>query len=353
MMALGYQPIEEIGEGGYGQVVRARLDDGRMVAVKRLSPERSLPLYRESLRKEAELAAKLSHPNIVAILGVNDEPAGDVALIMELVDGIDVARLLRVTRLPLAAAIHVGRALLSALMHAHEQANIVHRDISPHNVLISWDGEVKLTDFGIAKMSGQGPTSAGQHRGKLTYMSPEQFQGDTLDARSDLFAVGLIMYELLAGCLPYGDADEPLAFIIGDAAIMPLDERCPEIAPELSAIVMKLLERDKANRYPSAHDVLVALPDWPHGQRDLAFQVCQLRGAGAFGQRTTRAPEHRRQRLMLVAAFMLGTAFGTGATWLHVRLTAPTTTAPEKSRTDTPTRELQPQWEMDSPEYSP
>ncbi|MDH5642220.1 MAG: serine/threonine protein kinase [Nitrospira sp.] len=326
MPGPGYRLYEQIGKGGYGRVFRARLDNGQIVAIKRLSSGTPRRDHIESFHKESMFAGQLDHPNIVAVMGVDEEHAGRLSLIMEFVDGVDLMRYMGQGRLSAAASLYIGRALLSALAHAHETARLVHRDVSPHNVLISWNGEVKLSDFGVAKLSGQGPTKGGQHRGKNHYMSPEQWQGCPLDARSDLFAAGIILYQLFAGRSPLGESDEDIwSFFSGATKLLPLHERCPELPPELCAVVMRLLEYDPTARHESARAVLDVLPDWPHGRDELVAQLHRLRELGAFTRRPSRRRTRRLERSMLAAALLLGLGVGMAASWQLWRPEPPAT----------------------------
>ncbi len=230
-MTLRYRLGPKIGSGGAAEVFRARLDDGTLVAVKRIHADR-VPGSRqtERLMQEAEVTAALEHPHIVRLHGLQRDEQGRLCLVMELVEGVDLARLMRASRVPLGATVYVMGALLRALDHAHEHGRIVHRDVSPHNVLLAWDGTVKLSDFGLARDIGRGPTTGGLVRGKVSYLSPEQAQRAVLDGRSDLFSVGVVLYELLTGHQPHGGTEgEIVAQLLGHEPFIEPRALCPEL----------------------------------------------------------------------------------------------------------------------------
>jgi serine/threonine-protein kinase len=210
-----YTLEQALGRGGMAVVWAASKERPgqfkRDVCIKQILPHLSHdPKFVEMFRQEASVAASLRHPNIVAVTDF-DSVEGQLFLEMELIDGIDLHRLLRRVRqlgltVPLGFARHVTASLLAALAHAHgrvergEPAPVIHRDVSPANVLISEEGEVKLADFGIAKVRGSAvQTEVGWVKGKFSYLSPEQAHGHEVDPRSDLYSAGLVLHELLTG----------------------------------------------------------------------------------------------------------------------------------------------------------
>ncbi len=223
------RPILDLGRGGMGQVQLALRAPGaeagarQLVAVKRLLPELvSDPEKRELFFREARLACRLAHPNVVRALDYG-EHAGEPFLVMDFVDGVPLDRLLQSgsqgaarSPLPRDLAAHVLACVAAGLHAAHELGdehgeplNLVHRDVSPHNVMISRQGDVLLLDFGVAKIDTQrGLTKTGEVRGKTAYMSPEQGLGDPLDRRSDLFALGALLFECVQGARMWGDGTE-------------------------------------------------------------------------------------------------------------------------------------------------
>jgi len=240
------------------------------VVIKRirahLATERS---FVEMFVSEARLASRLNHPNIVQIFDF--DRVGDTHyLAMEYVRGRSLAQLLQRALHrgqppgPMLAA-HICLELLRGLGYAHRLTEagrplgLVHRDVTPHNVLVSFEGAVKLADFGIAKLKHQA-TTAGMLRGKLAYMSPEQSRGDPVDARTDLFAVGVTLWEMLTGrSLFVGDSDMALIRAVQQQPIEPPDRLEPGVGAELSRVVMRALERAPEARFQTAQDFENAL----------------------------------------------------------------------------------------------
>jgi serine/threonine protein kinase len=268
-MAIGsYTIIRRLGAGGMGEVYLA--EDSRLsrkVALKFLTPEFARDAERMlRFMQEARAASALNHPNIVTVYEVGE---GDPAFIAtEFVDGMTVRE--RMTRpLPLPEALDVAVQLVSAIVAAHE-AGIIHRDIKPENVMIRPDGYVKLLDFGLAKISSvsggqetaatQLVTEPGVLVGTLRYMSPEQARGATVDSRTDIFAVGVLIFEMVTGRSAF-NGDTP-----GDrlAAVLTSDPPAPSslvpgIPPLLDLLVQKALRKNRDERYASANDLLVDL----------------------------------------------------------------------------------------------
>jgi serine/threonine-protein kinase len=270
-----YRLGERIGSGGMAEIFRAHIVGAagfeREVAVKRIRPElASDPAFIEMFIREAALAARLVHPNIVQVFDF-DSSAGSYFIAMELVRGWDLKAIEMKTkrqsrRIPLEVAVGIVIDVLDGLAHAHALLDddgaplgIIHRDLSPHNVMVSALGQVKLTDFGIARaaFSSMVTNSGGSQKGKLVYMSPEQVQSRSIDHRSDLFSAGVMLFELLAGYRPF-DADSDYAvmsrIVRGDMAELPAD-----IAGPLAAIVRKALAREPEQRYQSAPQLRDAL----------------------------------------------------------------------------------------------
>ena len=272
--SIRYELLERIGRGGSGDLHVARVVGGleRKVCVKRLAGAVS-PAEVVAFREEARLLASVRHANVVSLLGfAEDEDAGPF-LVMELVEGMDLRALrcgLEPDRLADGVAVHVACDLLRALAAVQQYLpGLVHRDVTPHNVLVSFHGEVKLADFGIALARGHTrwarPPSV---KGKLGYMSPEQILGEELDVRSDLFAVGVVLYELLAGARPWGPARATTELrSVLDEPPVPLASRRPLPARPLVVALDRLLARAPAGRFDSPEDALRALA--PHGAGEL------------------------------------------------------------------------------------
>ena len=274
-----YELVERIGRGGVGDVWRA-IDHGfglaRHVCIKRLAPGIDAE-HIQDLRAEGALLARLRHANVVSLLGITTDAEGRPALVLELIEGCDLRRLLaprgrsRAAQvgLPDRVAVHVACALLRALAAVQSAIpGLVHRDVTPHNVLVSTDGEVKLTDFGIALAPLRERRTAPLYvKGKLGYMAPEQARGDALDVRSDLFAVGVVLYELLCGQRPWGDEPGMAELTrIQHGRCTPIQES-RSIDRDLAGIVMKLLSHEPKNRPGCAEDALRLLA--PFGAGDL------------------------------------------------------------------------------------
>ena len=267
-----YQLGGRIGGGGMAEVFEATLVGAagflRPVAVKRIQPSLSSdPVFGQMFVNEARIASLLHHPNIAAVLDFDRDEAGRFFLVMELIRGADLRRLMDTGRLPIPIAVHVAAEMLRGLDYAHElesdgvRLGIVHRDISPHNVMVSWDGAVKLVDFGIAKaMAATGISRTGTIKGKVAYMSPEQASALELDGRTDVFAVGVVLHEILVGDRLFRGNTEPeiLARLLTQPIPRPI-ELAPQVPADLDGVVMKMLERDRDARYLSAHSALEAL----------------------------------------------------------------------------------------------
>jgi serine/threonine protein kinase len=273
----GYRLGERVGAGGMAEVFRAArlgvLGFERPVAIKRMLPGRS---QEEQFIREARILSRLFHPNIVSALGFERDPSGDLFLVLEFVDGVDLNQLLHSGPLPHAVVIFLAGEILSGLDHAHrlpdgggvlggDVLGVVHRDLSPHNVLLSWEGAVKVADFGVAKCRRASHASASLgFRGKAAFMSPEQIRCMPLDGRSDLFSVGIMMWEMLTGqpLFRRESSEATIWRVLTGPILRPSTLRA--VAPDLEAVVMRLLERDPAERYPSAevaHEALLACDD--------------------------------------------------------------------------------------------
>jgi eukaryotic-like serine/threonine-protein kinase len=276
-----YEVQEEIGHGGMATVYRAhdrRL--GRDVAVKVIHRH-----LRESLEiaarfvSEARAVAKLKHPNIVEVYDVSDEDAAERYLVVELVRGPTLRKLLAETgHMPAEVAVAIGLEIGAALDHAHE-AGVVHRDVKPENVLVELrespasnrtsqertpetsGARIKITDFGIAKLlDAQGVTSTGQVLGSPAHMAPEQIEGGEVGPRSDVFGLGVLLYECMVGRLPF-DGKNPAQVLrkVLDGSFTPPDRARPTVGARLSRVVEKALSREADHRFASAAELCDAL----------------------------------------------------------------------------------------------
>jgi tetratricopeptide (TPR) repeat protein len=275
-----YRIVSKLGEGGMGVVYEAEdLTLGRRVALKFCSSGLGDAKLRANLLKEARAASSLSHPNIATVYEFVENPAGDPFIAMELVSGANLRQTLSKRRLDVEETLKVSTGVASALAEAHRHG-VIHRDIKPGNIQITSAGEVKVLDFGIARTPAA--RAAGERTADLAtmtlegfsgtplYMSPEQVSGELLDARSDLFSLGAVLYECLAGKSPF-TADNMTSVLARVLTWEPpppsrLNPRSPAY---LDRIVLKLLAKDRRGRYASADELLAGLrpPGRPHSRR--------------------------------------------------------------------------------------
>ena len=269
---LGPYEIQSlIGEGGMGQVYRARdtrLD--RDVALKVLHADVAAnPARLERFQREAKTVASLNHPNIVTLYSV-EEDAGVRFLTMELIEGQGLDQVLTAGGVPLSRVFDSGIAIADALAAAHDKG-IVHRDLKPGNVMLTSDGRVKVLDFGLAKVAEKAAwdqtvtqlppiTTEGAVIGTVPYMSPEQLRGQHVDHRSDIFSLGILLYEMATGRRPFSGATKTdvMSSILRDTP-RPLTQVNPELPPQLGRIIAQCLEKEPEERYHSAKDVRNAL----------------------------------------------------------------------------------------------
>ncbi|HEX9310688.1 MAG TPA: serine/threonine-protein kinase, partial [Gemmatimonadaceae bacterium] len=250
---------ETLGAGGMGVVYRA--DDtrlGRVVALKFLLPHYNLDASAKArFLREARAAAALDHPNLCTIHEVGTSDEGWLFLAMALYHGETLrARLTRDGSIPVREALEIARQIAEGLQAAHA-AGIVHRDLKPGNVMLLPDGTVRILDFGLAKARDQSRSEAGVRFGTVSYMSPEQVRGVNVDARADLWALGVVLYEMLTGRKPFG-GDEEVAIahaILHDEPEL-LSTHKHDVSPALEDLVLRLLQKDPAERYDGATELL-------------------------------------------------------------------------------------------------
>lgn len=270
---------------------------GRPVAVKVLFPEYATdPKFVERFRREAQAAAGLNHPNIVSIYDWGEE-MGTYYIVMEYVEGQSLAQILRRDgKLTPEQVTRVALDVSRALGFAHD-GGVVHRDVKPGNVLVSPKGEMKVADFGIATAltanADANLTQTGAVMGTATYFSPEQAQGIKVDARSDLYSLGVVMYEMLTGQPPFtGETPVSIAYKHVQEPVVPVSQKGIEIPRALAAITMKLLSKNPDNRYPTAEALLADLDRFRQGQA-IAAAAATTPPAGAVAppmQQTTAMP---------------------------------------------------------------
>jgi serine/threonine-protein kinase len=276
-----YELLERLGAGGMAEVYRARYTAApgitKPVVIKRvLGHYAQEPAFVEMFLNEARISVGLSHGNIVQVFDFG-QVEGEYFLAMELVDGQPLSALLKkaraegMTRLPAPLAVAIVIEMCRGLHYAHtrrgedgEPLGLVHRDISPDNVLLSYEGEVKVSDFGIAKarLAGRPETDAGVVKGKYLYFSPEQAKGEPLDARSDVYAVGVVLYQLLCGRRPVEGSELEVMRRIVEGQLTPARKLNPLLDEGLWEILRKALATSREERYPSAEALHLALSEW-------------------------------------------------------------------------------------------
>ncbi|MEM7157413.1 MAG: protein kinase [Myxococcota bacterium] len=272
-MTERYRPLFKLDAGGMAEVYVAEAESmagfKKKVAIKRILPnllkdERFVRMFLD----EARLSLHLNHANIVNVFDIG-KSSSTYFIVMEYVEGVNLKAILqdfarRRISVPVQLTVWILNEILKGLDYAHrltdndtgEVLGIVHRDISPPNILVSWNGEVKLTDFGLAKASTQlESTDPGVVKGKFSYLSPEAASGLEVDARADIFAVGILAYEMLTGRrLFLGESDYQTVQLVRAAEVPPISEQNPDVAPELERIIRKSLARESNDRYQTAND---------------------------------------------------------------------------------------------------
>ena len=310
-----YEILEAIGFGGMAVVYKARCHRlNRLVAIKILKDELSKDEeFRNRFHGESQAVAMLSHPNIMSVYDVSTHDEADY-IVMELIDGITLKQYMeKKGTLNWKETLHFAMQIAKALEHAHGRG-IVHRDIKPHNVMVLKNGSVKVTDFGIARLMSQSNTLTREALGSVHYISPEQAKGGRVDNRSDIYSLGVVMYEMMTGRAPF-DGDSPVAVAIqhiNGGAAMPSTLN-PAIPGGLEQIIMKAMATDPGQRYNSATALLYDLdelrkdPDilFPFGGNDALDEVLKVypgkkpqprnTAERVAGVRTDRAPARTTQ----------------------------------------------------------
>ena len=264
-----YEILERIGSGGMAVVYKAKCHWlNRFVAIKILKDDLAQDEeFRRRFHEESQAVAMLSHPNIVSIYDVSraEETSEPDYIVMELIEGITLKQYMqkRGGQLSWKESLHFITQIMKGLSHAHSRG-IIHRDIKPHNIMVLRDGSVKVADFGIARlMSNAQSTMTQEALGSVHYISPEQARGSRIDARSDIYSAGVVLYEMLTGRLPY-EGDSPVAVAIQHINSIPLSPReiDPSIPEALEEITMKAMAPDPNKRYLTADAMLVDLEEF-------------------------------------------------------------------------------------------
>jgi serine/threonine protein kinase len=287
-----YTLFERIGRGGMAEVFKGRIQGPagfeRVFVVKRILPHLSDDTsFIKMFVEEAKLSARLNHPNIVHIFELG-AVEGEYFISMEYIRGHDLSETMRAIWKALGPprpelVAYVGREACRGLAYAHNLTDengrplgMIHRDVSPSNVMLSYEGAVKMLDFGIAKALSDGtePTKGGTLKGKYAYMAPEQTEGDNIDNRSDIFACGIVLHEVLTGRRLFkGQSDVQTIERVRRCDVPPPSAQNPAVPRELDHIILKALQRDPARRWSNAADMADALDDIVHGAR---FQPTHL-----------------------------------------------------------------------------
>src|SRR6188768_3051817 len=305
-----YELLLPIAKGGMAEVWAARLHGTRgfqkVVAIKTILPGAIDDARMEEMfLVEAELASKIHHPNVVATLDLGEHD-GLLYLVMEWVDGESLKLLMSKAAtlggVPLPIGVNLIGQACQGLYAAHSLRDdegsllgVVHRDVSPHNLLVTFTGTAKVVDFGIAKATSQASsTEAGEVKGKFAYMAPEQVRAQPVDARTDLFALGILLYQITTGKHPFRGENpaETLGNICSERGPIPPSAFVPDYPEELEAVVMKALEKEPNRRFSSANEMLSALEKAMPGPLEGSFEVQvaeylkQLFGARTSERRT-------------------------------------------------------------------
>jgi hypothetical protein len=339
----GFRVVEEIGSGALSSVYKAVEEPlGRTVALKVLkSTIGPASTFAAQLEREARILAELCHPNI-GLLHWFARGDTSMYLVLEFIDGYSLAELLKKRpTVPPSSVAAIGACVARGLAHAHERG-IVHRDIKPANVLLSRRGDVKIFDFGIAQRihgepaaaAGLDPLALAPRRvedvaafGTPAYMSPEQILGESVDARSDVFSLGIVLYQLLCGARPFERGDEsdarPAALRIRRDPPIPLHRRAPDVPPALERIVMRAIEKLPVDRFQSAEvmaDQLEEIATSRTGLRSdrLVIQALEHAGLAEPSEAASGPPPAQRrrasvQRAIAGLAFLGAVAVGGGA----------------------------------------
>ncbi|MBM3321631.1 MAG: protein kinase [Candidatus Eisenbacteria bacterium] len=314
-----YRILDRLGEGGMGVVYKAEdLKLGRIVALKFLPPA----LTRDEEAKtrfvqEARAASALDHPSICTIHEIDTTAAGELFICMALYEGETLRSRIRRGSLPVDEASRIARQVAEGLAKAHG-GGVVHRDIKPENIFLTKDGQAKILDFGLAKLgAASNLTQVGTTVGTIAYMSPEQARGEEVDARTDIWSLGVVLYEMLAGRAPFrSDYEQAVIYSILNEDPQALEEARPDVPIEVALIAVRCIQKEPGLRFSSAEELAAALRSPDTADRTAARPAAEARGGG----RGVRVP------LLLAAAVLLAVAAGLVA----VRLPSMRSAAPKR-----------------------
>lgn len=299
-----YELLAKLGQGGMAEVFLARavLAEGlqKLLAIKKIHTAFSeTPRFLSMFQEEAKIALDLNHPNVVQVFDYGSL-GGTFFLVMEYVDGMDLMRLIKkaLRTLPFGLSAYIVQQLALGLSYAHRKRDaygtpleIVHRDISPQNVLISMDGAVKLVDFGIAKARDQ-QEEEGVVKGKFAYMSPEQASGRAVDARADIYSTGILLYELVTGRTPFGHLRGKEALQAVQKAEIPLPSSlAPDLPEMIEGIILKAIEPDLTRRYQTAQQLQTDLTRFLYAQHGASGEIYDAAALSRFLQNDVPASE--------------------------------------------------------------
>ena len=304
-----YEILERIGSGGMSVVYKAlchRLN--RLVAVKILKDEYSQDEeFRRRFHAEGQAVAMLSHPNIVSVYDVSTSAEADY-IVMELVDGITLKQYMQKKgALSWKETLHFSIQIAKALAHAHEKG-IIHRDIKPQNIMLLKDGTIKVADFGIAELQSSLSGSSDQAVGSVHYMAPEQAKGAVADARSDIYSLGVVMYEMLTGALPYtGDTPEEIAIKHINGNPVSPHELAEDVPVKLEEITLRAMSSDLQSRYQSADEMLADLEEFRKDQAaaearlTIAPDVAPIRERGGMPREQYKQRKKRSRKVTILS----------------------------------------------------